>query len=190
MNYKIYKITNIINNKIYIGLTSKTLDERLKAHFISSNKIKEVAYNSPFRRALRKYSKENWKIESIETNLNKIEANIKEKEYIQQYKSFKRDIGYNVSLGGFGGDTLTNNPNLNNIKIKISKSKIGSNNPNAKSVKLYNDYEILLFGSAEECKRYLDSIGINIASSTIKRKCNKIIINNIISNFKVCWNNV
>lgn len=186
----VYKITNMVNNKIYIGQTSKTIEERLKKHYSARNE-NCVAYNIPIRRALRKYDDLSlWKIEELHSNLTKEEADKMEELEILNNNSTNSDIGYNIAIGAIGGNTLSNHPNLDKIKEKISQSKMGGKNPNAKSVILKNDASELIFGSAEECKRYLETIDIIVASSTIKRKCNGIIKNNKIGEYHVCWNKV
>ena len=62
--YYIYKITNKINNKIYIGFTSQNPKKRLLQHF------RKAKYGtiSPLNNAIRKYGKENFIVETIETN--------------------------------------------------------------------------------------------------------------------------
>lgn len=88
---KIYKVTNLINNKIYIGQTTKTIDERLKQHISKAYQGKE---NNHFHSAIRKYGKENFIIELLEDNVP-IESIIeKEEEYIKIFDSVNN--GYNM----------------------------------------------------------------------------------------------
>jgi group I intron endonuclease len=91
MKYKIYKIINIVNNKIYIGQTTKTLKERFDKH-TSTRNISDL----PLYTDMVKFGIENFKIELIETtdDPSKMEA-----YYIKHFESYKRDIGYNVSKG-------------------------------------------------------------------------------------------
>ena len=92
MSY-IYKIINDINNKIYIGQTSFSLEKRFKEHLADSDKIEK----RPLYYAMRKYGKEHFKIELIEeTNF----PNEKEKYWINYYDSYNN--GYNATLGGEG----------------------------------------------------------------------------------------
>ena len=56
----IYIITNLINNKKYVGKTIKTLQERLSNHFRTNNNK-----NMYIHQAMMKYGKENFKIELI-----------------------------------------------------------------------------------------------------------------------------
>ena len=59
----IYKITNLINNKIYIGKTKKDIETRFKEHL--QNAINDCQYN--LSKAIRKYGIDNFNIEMIDT---------------------------------------------------------------------------------------------------------------------------
>jgi len=112
----IYKATCLINNKIYIGKTIKTLHYRKYGH---KHKSKYPGYNI-FARALAKYGFENFKWEII-CECNSIEElNTKEQYYIKLFNSTSSTIGYNMTPGGENTNTLTNHPNLEEIKQKIS----------------------------------------------------------------------
>jgi group I intron endonuclease len=118
--YYIYKITNKINNKIYIGFTSKTLEERFKEHVHKSNKNTEN--KTYFHKAIKKYGKENFIIEVLDTsNDGDYCLNVLEPYYINLYNSRDNNIGYNIGVGGEGGDNYSNNPNKEIISDKISK---------------------------------------------------------------------
>lgn len=109
---QIYKITNLINGKIYIG--KDTVSD--KNYYGSGVLIK---------RAIEKYGIENFKKEILEECNTNNELCVKEKYWIEYYNSINRKIGYNISKGGDGGDTLSNNPNLEIIKSKISSVRKG-----------------------------------------------------------------
>lgn len=105
----IYKIQNKINNKIYIGQTIRTLDERIKEYKRSKK--------SCVGKAIRKYGIDNFKIEIID-NANSIEElNEKEIYYIKKYNSM--DEGYNLCEGG--NNTKGYN-HTQEAKIKMSKN--------------------------------------------------------------------
>lgn len=92
----IYKITNLLNNKCYIGKTDiHTIQERFKEHIKDSKKYSE----RPLYRAFNKYGIENFKIEEIE-QCNIQNSCEREKYWIEYYGSFKN--GYNATLGGDG----------------------------------------------------------------------------------------
>ena len=85
----IYKITNLKNNKIYIGQhKGEVFDKR----YFGSGKIIKLAFE--------KYGKENFKIEILEWCNSFEELNKKEEYYIEHYNSRNNDIGYNIRLGG------------------------------------------------------------------------------------------
>lgn len=99
-HYYIYKITNLINNKVYIGKTSRTIQERYEEHLIFS-KFDE----RPLYRAMRKYGIENFHLEEIDDCNTNEEANELEKYYIKKYNSYiysDNSNGYNCTLGGDG----------------------------------------------------------------------------------------
>lgn len=92
----IYKITNLINGKVYIG-QSRDIKRRWSSHRSDFLKDKKdyVLY-----RAFRKYGIENFSFEVIE-KCSENELDEKEKFYIAEYDSFLGD-GYNMTLGGQG----------------------------------------------------------------------------------------
>ena len=91
----IYKITNKINGKSYIGLTTTSLKKRWLGHKYSSK-----TENYPLYYSIRKYGIENFTIELITECYSKQELNSKEKELIIFYKCRNRDFGYNLDEGG------------------------------------------------------------------------------------------
>lgn len=95
----IYKITNKINNKSYIGQTIKSAEERWKEHQNHAfgkheNDIKKVLYQ-----AIRKYGLENFTFEVLQDNITNYEDLDKAEIYwIDYYNSFLQ--GYNETRGG------------------------------------------------------------------------------------------
>lgn len=94
----IYKITNNINNKIYIGKTVETVEKRWKEHIVDSKK--KTCKNRPLYQAINKYGIEHFSIEEIEEVQNEILLNERERFWIEYFGSFKN--GYNATLGGDG----------------------------------------------------------------------------------------
>ena len=93
----IYKITNCINGKNYIGKTLSTPGERWKEHLRDSKK--EDCSNRPLYKAFQKYGIENFQLSVIE-ECSPEEVNEKEIKWIEIFGSFK--YGYNATLGGDG----------------------------------------------------------------------------------------
>lgn len=93
----IYKIINIINNKLYVGKTVKTLSHRIYAHIKNSEKS-----NQYIHRAMCKYGIKNFKWEIIENVVS--DLNEREKYWIKTLNSLHPN-GYNLTVGGEGGDT-------------------------------------------------------------------------------------
>ena len=117
--YLVYKATSP-SNKVYIGLTSKSLKHRSSEHLSlsKSNKKKRIFYN-----ALQKYDY-NFSWEIIESNLLKDEAEYLEKYYIKFYDSTNTKYGYNQAKGGLAGDIMTEE---SKIKRKQSMRKYYDN---------------------------------------------------------------
>lgn len=93
----IYKITNLVNNKIYIGQTINSIDKRFKQHLSQVNcaNICSALYS-----AFTKYGKENFIIESIVSGeYSREELNELEIFYIKKFDSLSPN-GYNLQSGG------------------------------------------------------------------------------------------
>ena len=93
----IYKITNIKNNKPYIGQTIYAPIERWKRHCqdAMSNRL-----DTHFARAIKKYGKENFRLEVIDTAQTQKELTQKESYWIEYYNTYHN--GYNATKGGDG----------------------------------------------------------------------------------------
>lgn len=106
----IYKTTNLINQKIYVGK-----DTHNNPNYYGSGKRLKLA--------IQKYGLENFKKEIIEVCDTLEELNTREKFWIKELNAINE--GYNISLGGDGGDTISNNPRKKEIGKKISESNKG-----------------------------------------------------------------
>lgn len=92
----IYKITNRVNNKVYIGQTHFTIEHRYKQHIKNFN----IEHRQqPLYKAFAKYGIENFSIEKLE-EVECDKLNEREIYWIAYYDSFKN--GYNATLGGNG----------------------------------------------------------------------------------------
>lgn len=121
----IYKITNKINQKIYIGETTVGLKERWSNYVRAYKWIKPGdSGQRPIVRAMQKYGIENFTIEIIHDDIQtQKELDDLEVYYIKQYKSQDPEIGYNIENGGNG-----NGKHSEATKQKISKAQIGEKN--------------------------------------------------------------
>lgn len=114
MRYSIYKITNLVNNKCYIGYTENP-KKRWKQHRVSRKDGKKPLYQ-----AFRKYGIENFTFEILYESEDRNETLlIKEPYYIQLHDSIRN--GYNLQEGG-------NNTNTDEMKEK-SRNRMLQNNP-------------------------------------------------------------
>lgn len=95
----IYKITNMVNNKVYIG-QSVNIAQRWKAHRTRPYQPHCEQYEQPLYRAIRKYGLDQFIFEVIE-ECNPEELNEKEVAWIQFYDATNSSKGYNLGLGGY-----------------------------------------------------------------------------------------
>ena len=106
----IYKLTNTVNGKAYVGLTTKTVEERFKEHCNSKYVI---------GKAIRKYGKDSFTVETLETvnDINKLGDY--ERFYIWLYDTIAPN-GYNLTDGGESGFKMSEES-----KQKLSEAKKG-----------------------------------------------------------------
>lgn len=117
----IYKATNKINGKIYIGQTVMTLEKRRNQHE-RAYKYKNTK-NNVFARAINKYGKENFEWEVIDTGISIEDLNNKESYWISYYNSTTNSgLGYNMRANG------DNKFLSEEIKQKIGMAQIGELN--------------------------------------------------------------
>jgi group I intron endonuclease len=97
----IYKITNSINNKSYIGYTKHSLNTRWEQHVSSALKTPS---NRKFYNAINKYGIDIWNREILLEVSNASTAKEKEIELIQQFNTY--ESGYNSTKGGDGNNGI------------------------------------------------------------------------------------
>lgn len=117
MNYIIYKATNILSLKVYIGLTSKLLSIRKSQHKNAAFVKKSNLY---FHKALRKHGLDNFIWECVEEGLSEKEANLREHFWINFYNSNISNYGYNLTSGG--NHFKHNSETISKIKITVKKA--------------------------------------------------------------------
>lgn len=92
--YTIYKYTNKENGKVYIGQTSRTLEERAQSNGHNYCECRK------FYNAIKKYGWNSFEPTILETVETVEEANKREQFYINKYCSTNDKYGYNIALGG------------------------------------------------------------------------------------------
>lgn len=93
----IYKITNDINGKSYIGKTLKSVNERFDEHLRESGRLHRNA--RPLYSAMKKYGKEHFHVEMIEETPDSILSE-RESYWIKHFDTYSN--GYNATSGGDG----------------------------------------------------------------------------------------
>lgn len=90
----IYLVTNDVNNKVYIGQTTKDLQTRIQGHYSSMR----AGQDTHLYRAMRKYGWSHFRFQVIDTAASQVELDEKERFYIDKYNSIS--CGYNMVEGG------------------------------------------------------------------------------------------
>lgn len=120
---KVYLITNQLNNKKYIGITTREINERYNEHIYTALSNPKCA----FHRAIKKYGVEHFKIELLEElkNVTEIQLLNRESYYINKFNTLiDNKSGYNLIV-------KSNNKLLfsNELKEKIKENLKGKKNP-------------------------------------------------------------
>lgn len=97
MNGFIYKITNDVNNKIYVGKTLTSIENRFKEH--KSDYKKRKKEHRPLYSAMQKYGEEHFSIELLE-EVPIDQLSEREIYWINTLDSYHN--GYNATYGGDG----------------------------------------------------------------------------------------
>ena len=168
MNGKLYKLINTINDKVYIGITYRSLETRFSAHLSDTKQ----GYKRPICEAINELGADKFSIvllgEYQQGDLEKAEI-----EHIALYDSFNK--GYNATLGGVGGRLIphsrdevnqlyTNTKNASEVArlLNISKDTVLSIVKEANpTTRLINplikmvEFDNMAFEGAGECAQYL-----------------------------------
>ena len=171
----IYKITNKINGKSYIGQTNNDLSIRFKQHCQKSSKCTALSL------AVQKYGKENFTIEEISGANNQTELNYQEWFLVIKYNTLSPN-GYNLKEGGGAGGAMHTTTkskvslvHKGKILSKETKSKLRAANLGKKLDKLI---KIKIGNSHHGMKRSMEA-STNISLSLRKDKRRVFCINNI-----------
>jgi group I intron endonuclease len=112
----IYKITNLLGQKCYVGQTWQPMKDRFIQHACKNDSAKLF-------HAMKKYGKDNFTIECLTIVSTQALADYYEIYFISKYSSNNRDVGYNISNGGKGVGKHSSE-----TKMKISVTLSGRKN--------------------------------------------------------------
>lgn len=149
----IYKFTNKLNGKAYIGQTTMKLKDRITCHLAPTSKL-------TIGKALKKYGINNFEIEVLHTTDSIEELNEKEEHFIELFNTLK--LGYNERPGG------KNYKVTEEMKLNLSKA----HNSQKRAVKQYDldGNFIKEFLSARDAWRETGVHYSNIADVCLKSK--------------------
>lgn len=137
----IYKITNSINGKIYIGKTLNTIEERFKEH--CQDYKKRRMEHRPLYSAMSKYGVENFSVEEVE-HCEDSEAEEREIYWISRYGSFGN--GYNATKGGDGKPYIDRDLVIKTYKeeqnIRKTATKLGISTDSVHDILIQNNIPI------------------------------------------------
>ena len=164
----IYKISNIVNDKVYIGQSIRPIEERFQRHI---NDAMNNRLDTHFARAIRLYGPDKFYIEQIDTASSQEELTQKEHDWIVYYNSVEDGYNETDAMSKCGGNTYrSKTPEvMENIKEKIRQTKLGGKNPHAAKVKCKNietDKEYF-FDSMAEAATFFNQTGHQF----ISRRC-------------------
>ena len=166
----IYKITNLINGKVYIG-QSVNIEYRWQQekHF--------QGVNDHLKSAFLKYGLENFCFEILE-ECQQEELNKKECFYIKNYNSFDRNFGYNETTGGSKGHIQRGRKQSQEVRKKISEAKKGKcfTEEHKKALSEAWKYRDKKFSEETKCKQRegLKKYYSNLSSEVLKKRGEKI----------------
>lgn len=124
----IYIVRNNVNDKVYIGQTTYTIEKRFAFHVYAAYRETPKTNNSHFHNAIRKYGKEAFWFEEIE-ECEDDKLDEREIYWIQQYDSFRN--GYNSTIGGEGGRKYSDEELLaawnDGLSVSQIKKQYGAN---------------------------------------------------------------
>lgn len=183
MKYKVYKITNIINGKLYIGITK----ERYLKHRFWAHANKSRSAGAYLHWSIKKYGKKNFTMDLLYEYESIDECKLKEIELISTLKLNKHryptGIGMNLTDGGDGSygckhklESIKKMSGINNHNYGL----VGLANPTSKPIKQYSldGIYIKTFSNMREAAEHLkpgsnrtqcSSISTNIRNSIIRR---------------------
>ena len=151
----IYKITNLENDKIYIGQTQRSLKERMAEH------CRNIC-PCYIDRAIKKHGVENFKVEIVEECNNIDELNEREKFWIS-YFDCKFPNGYNLADGGKGSLGHSTPPD---VLARLSRLRKGRKIPPEQRAKISATLKGKIFSEETRAKISAAKMGHTVSDET------------------------
>lgn len=157
MFYYLYRITNLINNKEYIGVHSS---KSLKDSYYGSGRLIKLA--------IKKYGKENFKKEILML-ANSYKEVLKLEKIVVDDIYIKNRLTYNIRKGGNGGMNGEDNPFFNKTHSQETKDKLSKFRKNSKNDAARKGWWVTPYGKFRTCKEA--AFVCKVSTTTIKRRC-------------------
>lgn len=171
----LYKITNNINGKVYIGKTYNSIQSRFQDHVANASRFP----NRKLSKAINKYGKDSFSIELI----SKYEQGCledKEVEAIKLYNSYKE--GYNSTVGGDGRRyiDISDNTILETYKGNLAEASraLSLDRDTIKKVLVSNNIPIAICSPHSKTNIY--SSTLNMSFNSVKDAAEYLISNNLV----------
>ena len=183
----VYKITNKITGKVYIGITNQGAGARYRHHWYEAR----IGEPAPIHRSMAKYGEENFTLEIIDFADTYEELKEKEKYWIKQYDSMNREKGYNLTEGGDGTFGRTHSEETKKKMSEAQKKYKDAHKAHADAIRVLNQKAVVAydlegniveeFNTTKECaEKY------NTSSTTIKYYC-RSEQPKVAKNFNIIW---
>lgn len=180
----IYKITNLINGKFYIGKTKVSVNQRYNRHIKDSSKYnQQKRYISHLYRAMNEYGVANFSVETVEECAYD-ELSDRERFWIEFLDARNPLVGYNICKGGEGGPggaRFKGHKHTEITKQKMSEDRSGSGNANFGNRYKLSEEQLARhhrFGKAEDNPIFGTHRSEETKNKISEKKKGKIIINN------------
>lgn len=188
----VYKITNIIDNKIYIGSTNQTFLKRLTQHYLELRKNNHK--NDYLQYSWNKYGEISFIFEIIEIT-NKSETLEKEQYWMDYYKCYDKNIGFNINPKATGTPNLSKETIEKRRQTMLKNYKEGKIQPYFtkgftpwnKGLKMSEEHNKKLSESAK--KRICTEEGKKKRSQSFRKKSKPVLVYDKDNNFLGEWKN-
>ena len=157
----VYKIANKVNDKLYIGITTCSLEKRWREHKCAARN----GLDTPLYRAMRCYGIDQFEIVLMYEGVNRLEIQAVEKGLIAQYGSYVRNNGYNLTLGGEGEGKIVRKVGEESYNAKLTEEMVAF----IRSPELWDKSNKELIDLLEEA--FGQEINVNTIKAARQGKC-------------------